>query len=719
MAAITDPDELNHVAGQLGTGAPAPAGMGTVSPQSGPIVDPDELNYIRNQLGATPQVQVKPMPPAPSKPEPVMQATPDRGVLGTADDVVRLVTSGIPFSDRFSAGMNTLTGLGGGQTYDENLALERAHNDALRKEYPILSKPLSFLGGTAATLATAPAGVVAAPTMAAKAGYGALTGAGYGAVNGASDTPDLTNTSDAAKHIGIGTVLGLGMGGAVPVVANGIGSVYTGAANLVNGAPQGISRAAASHLLPALEADTPQAVQANIDRLGPNGMLVDTGPALLGKGQGATLNSDDGRSIMTTAIQNRSNPTAVSQRVIADVDSAMGPSQSAQVASDALQAQKAAHNATLTQAYQQAPPVDVSSVLQKLDTVKTADGTPLQGTLRTIRQALTQAGPDGTRVPVTDAETLNRAREAIDSMIKYGPRGVGPMAGAGATENGIVGQIRTDLSGALKDQVPGYKQAMDGLAAINQQQEAIEAGTKSLRGGTASIHPEDFANNYGPIQQGPVQPGQLPPRFPNQQATNIGMRAAVDTQLRTQPNDYQAVKKLLQGEDGSNSQNIGTAFGPQARTALQNTVDREGTFANTNNKVVENSQSAQRLAAAASMKPGAQTGGIPVINPNMTLTGAIATPVKAMASSLLNKFRTDPTRSYGEISSILSAQGPQRDAYFRALVDALQRRSTNQAVGQALGDKSALAAALIGGRALNDQLQPQSPLIQRTSQGPR
>ena len=54
-----------------------------------------------------------------------------------------------------------------------------------------------------------------------------------------------------------------------------------------------MSRGAAQHLVSAMEADGPAAVQAHVKELGPDAMLVDAGPAFLGKGQGASLNSDE------------------------------------------------------------------------------------------------------------------------------------------------------------------------------------------------------------------------------------------------------------------------------------------------------------------------------------------------------------------------------------------------------------------------------------------
>ena len=242
------------------------------------------------------------------------------------------------------------------------------------------------------------------------------------------------------------------------------------------------------------------------------------------------------------------------------------------------------------------------------------------------------------------------------------------------------------------------------MSTINKLQTNIANGVKSLRGGTATIDPEDFANQYGTLPQGPVQPGALPPRTPEQLATNIGMGSAVNKALLGNPNDAVAIKRLLQGEEGGNSQNIGTAFGPDARTALQQVVDRENAFAGTNNAIVTNAETARRQAAAAAMKPEASTGGVPLINPNTSILGLLGTGGKKIIGAVGSQFVPDPTRAYGEIARVLTAQGPQRDLYTQALADALTRRGSNAATAQTvgrLGSNAALAAALIGARQLN------------------
>jgi hypothetical protein len=711
MGAVTDPDELAHAQAQIsaGTTPRVPLGEAAATPGSGPIVDPDELAHARAQLAA-PSAPGAPAPNAPALPqgETSMGPTPDRGIAGAIEDGVRMLVAPL-MGNRVAAALDTATGTGlPNADYTKNLANEEAKTNWVQAQHPYASQILGgagTLGAGAAALAAAPEeGVLGGATMGGRALYSALTGGSLSGANAASAEPDLT-APGAASRVGLSTLVGASGGGAAPLVGAGLGAAYNAGANAVTGGVEGMSRGAAKQLLPAMAADTPSAVLAKNAELGPTGMLVDTGPSLQGKGQGAALNSDEGRTILTNAVAARSHPDEISQRVAADVTNTLGQAKSAQVVSDALEAKKAPHNANLTQAFANAPSVDIQNVIDGIDNVKAADGTPLQSTLATIRKSLTQdMGPDADRAPLTDAETLDRARQAIDGMINWAPRGVGPLAGADASSQGIVGNIRTQLSQALKSQVPGYEPAMNGLAKINTLQENIANGLKSLRGGTASIDPEDFANQYGTLPQGPVQPGELPPRTPEQVATNFGMRSAINKALLSNPNDAVAIKRLLQGEEGGNSQNIGTAFGPDARTALQQVVDRENAFAGTNNAIVTNAETARRQAAAAAMKPEAATGGIPYLNPNTSVVGLFATPLRAIGTAALNQLRPDPTRAYGEIARVLTAQGPQRDAYTQALADALLNRGRNAAMAQtvgAAGSKAALAAALIGARQLN------------------
>lgn len=700
MPAILDPDVLSQ-AQQLDASGQAPAAP-AVAPApvaSGPILDPDVIEHARNlPADSSPAVTVTPVAADPTNGQ-VMQATPPKSWGQTADDYARMVANGVPFMDRIAAGLETLTGTGKpGADYAGNLEMERGRNQALNAEHPTLSKALGFGGGAAATLATAPEGAVAAgATLAEKALAGMGTGAAYGAAQGASGAPDLTNVPDAARRTAEGAAIGATAGAALPIAAGGIGAGYSTVADLLNGGVDGMSRAAASKLLPAVAADTPQAILAARARLGDQGMLADAGPALLGKAQGAALNSDEGRSVMNTALAARDAGT--NARLAGDLNAALGPAQSPQAVTNGIAAQRTAIHAPLDQIFASAPPVDTSNALAMIgQRLNTARG-PEQAVLAKARDYLMQDGQDAAgnpiRVPVTDAQTLQNAKMAIDTLIDRGDPSLGVPAGAVSKAQGSIGAVRGALNGALRQQVPGYANVMDQSSALAGGADAIDTGNSILASGQNAVHPADLN-----AQMQTMTPQQLA-------GLRIGARGAIDRTVGTKANDLVALRNALQGEGGWNDAKLSSIFGAGPVSDVANSIDRNTAFRNTNQAVTQNSQTAQRQAAAASMKPGADTGGIPLINPNASFTGMLATALKRGAGSVLNQIRPDPTRSYGEVARVLSAQGPQGDAYTAALINALQRRGQNAATGQAVGNRAAMAAALIGGRLANDQLQPQ------------
>ena len=135
--------------------------------------------------------------------------------------------------------------------------------------------------------------------------YAMGTGAGIGGVQGLSGTKDLTDLPQAAKDTAIGTIVGAGVGGAIPGAAKVIGAGYEKAANLLGGKVDGMSRLASLQLIKGVEADGPTLYEHASLNWVPDAMLADAGPALMGKLQGSVLNSDEGRSIGTNALTAR------------------------------------------------------------------------------------------------------------------------------------------------------------------------------------------------------------------------------------------------------------------------------------------------------------------------------------------------------------------------------------------------------------------------------
>lgn len=632
--------------------------------------------------------------------------------LGVVDNAVRAVGNGIPFMDRIAAAGGAATGLGGTfGDYSGNLERERARNKELEDAAPLANTAAHMVGG-----AMVPMGAVGAAAervgLLAKTLMGAGTGAGIGAAQGLSDTKDLRNVPDAAWQAGKGAVTGGVVGGVIPGAAKAIGSGYNALADALI-RPNGISTGASKHLIEALTADGAPAVQQRMGQLGPDAMLADAGPALLGKAQGASLNSDEGRSVLGNALTARNEGT--NQRIMGDVNNALGPAEDSQTVTNAIRARRSeVDNQAYPHALQNAPEVQTAPILTQLDDMIPRSVGMEHRALTNLRDMMmtterrplldTEGHPQYDRlgnerfeeVPVSqnDAEVLHKVKGELDNVIEYDQPGLGIPAGALTRQQGALKMMRGQLNDTLENQVPGYREANRASAALARRGEAVDQGTQYLGSGKTTPSPDRFAAEFAGREPG------------EQIAFAKGSRGNIDRVLGTKANDLQALRGELQGEGGWNTAKIATVHGQPAADELAASVDRNLKFRDTHNKVVENSQTAQRTAAANAMKPQ-PVGDMPLVNPNMTALGFLGSAIKKGANFAYQGMHPDPTRHFGEMARVLSAQGPQRDAHLAALVDALSRRGQNARAAPAIGDRAALAAALLGNGYLRDRTATQ------------
>lgn len=677
----------------------------------------------------------------------MMQGTQSVGQTGSsivsgANDVANAVAHAVPFGDRFSAMGNSLPIVGNGQSYAQNLDAERAQTAQGWKDNPALQ-----VGANVATMAAMPfpAGKMAdAVSIPAKVGTAMATGGAIGGLYGASSTPDLTNVKQTAVNTAEGAGEGAALGFVAAPIAAGIGAAAKGVAGYFRPQIGNLPAAENTLLYRAMGPEGGATIGQNLSDLGPQANLMDASKGALSLGQGVAGNLGLDNAAITQPLAARAAGT--NTRLAGDVNAAVGPAPpSAQIASDAMAAQKEPFSTAVTQSLKSAPAVDISPILKTIDGIQAADGTPLQSTLATIRRSLTQdapatavpplsanpsaqeyqawlaanAAPQASRIPVTDAQTLDRARQAIDGMLKYSPQGVGPLAGADATAQGIVGDLRKQLSTSLKTQVPGYAEPIGQLSSLNKQQQAILDGSKSLGGGQGAINPNDFSAGYGPAAVGPVQPGMLPPRTPLQQATNTGMRATIDQKLGTSPNDFSALKGMMQGSAdpesgigaGYNSTNIGQAFGPQAETGIQRALNRENAFSNTNTKITGNSETAQRQAMADALKEATENkpfigGEAHNVSPHAIYLVPGKAAINALAAPLQG--HVDAPTVYKNLAGALTSQGPRAK---KMLADALlsgANTDKNIGVGKNAEYLALLAQQLGIGAAVGELRKPSS-----------
>lgn len=600
--------------------------------------------------------------------------------------------------DRARAGIDSILSGGG---YGQHLKDEQGDTAQFEVAHPVAAPVLGVVGSAAAPLA-ALAAAAKGVGLGAKILYGGGAGGAIGATQGALGSKDWTDLPQVAKDTAWGGGAGLVLGGAIPAAGAAIGTGFNAVGNAVRGRVDGMSRAAGGHLVNAMEADGPTAVRSRMAELGPDAMLVDAGPSFLGKGQGASLNSDEGRSVLQGTLTARNEGT--NARIQSDVDRALGPAEDPQTVTNAFKAQRTALDSTAyPAALDNAPAVKTAPIMRDLfDRIDQAPVgsmehkalTSLQKMLtKTEREPMLDAGgyqvydrlgnEKFNDVPYShdDAGVLHKIKGELDNVIEYDAPGLGVPAGALSRQQTALKQMRYAINDALETQVPGYAGANRASAALARQGEAVQLGTQYLGSGKTTASPTRFADEFTRLQ--PAE----------QAAFAKGSRGEIDRVLGVQANDLQGLRRELQGEGGWNQAKLGTVHGQPAADELASSVDRNLAFRDTHNKVVENSQTAQRTAAAGAMKP-TPPGEVPLVNPNMSMTGLLATGAKKVGSAALNAVRPDPTRAYGEVARALTEQGAARDARIQSIIDALGRRRSNSAAASQVGNTGALLTAI-------------------------
>lgn len=683
-------------------------------------LSPDEQNStveeIAHSLGVTGEQQAPQSPAMPVAAAPAAESLPaapaatgylDRigGYIRTAREAVqaptRVLENGFLFGlgDRARAGMDAVIGAGG---YGDNLRREQGETAQFQAAHPVAAPVVEAVGNM-----TTPLGVIGAAargaTLGAKTLYGAGAGTVLGGFQGAAGSRDWTNIPQTAMDAGIGAGTGFVVGGLLPGTARVIGSGYNYLANVARGQAEGMSRGASRHLVDAMAADTPAAVQARLAELGPDAVLADAGPAFLGKAQGASLNSDEGRTILQGRLTTRDEGT--NQRIMGDVNRALGPAEDPQTVRNAIVGHRSEVDArNYPAAFRNAAPVDTSGVLVELGPM--IQGSPtgsmerralenLRGMLMTERPVprldpqtgVHMSDAHGNRLydmvpePQTDPQLLHKIKGEIDNVVEYDAPGLGIPAAALSRQQGALKHIRGILNESLEQQVPGYLGANRQSAGLARRAEAVELGTQYLGSGKTTASPERFAAEFEPLSQG------------EKIAFAKGSRGEVNRVLGTQANDLQGLRRELQGEGGWNTAKLATVHGEQSAEDLINSVNRNLKFRDTHNKVVENSQTAQRLSAKEAMKPS-PSSETPLVNPNANLSGMAVTAIKKVLGAAYGAVKPSETRAFGEIADILSATGSRRDATTQAIIDALDRRRGNAVTAPAAGDRAALIAAI-------------------------
>ena len=519
----------------------------------------------------------------------------------------------------------------------------------------LAGRTIGGVAGTAPLVAAAPAafGAGSLPLI-ARTGIAALSG---GALSGA----------DAAVRSGgdpTQTGIGAGVGAVAGPVGMGVSSLYGKAAAAAadrlrgltdpGGAMSGISKPAARYASDTIgDPAKMAALQAEMARLGPQAMLADVSPEWMGVARGAASRPGMRDDIVNPLLARNATKNA---RLATDLDALGRPVDPTRVEASIREGQQA-----LSPDYERvianARAVDTTPLAHRLDVLATNERGPAQRVARQVREMLDVTGSPGTLDP--HPRVLLNTRQAIDGIL-------GTETDANAIR--VLSAARRYVDDQLARVAPGIKDVDAFHQELARQREALNIGGTTFDTGKTVSRPAAFAEDFVRSAEPEgrlIGPSAAP--FRQQQGT----RAEIDRLVSTKINDPLAMQSAVKSEGDYPRDKLRTMFGERADRAL-NAVDREATFAQTGNRVTAGSDTGMTNRFGNFLDEASKPLEVPT---NLGLTGLIGKGLEKGARKL---FGIDPEakaqRFAEELGRLAVAQGAERDAYMRSLLDLVNKR---------------------------------------------
>jgi len=575
-------------------------------------------------------------------------------------DVGRNLVRGTPIGSFLDEGLAGARALAGGD-YEEEVALERARNDAADAagtklgSLPIIgdvtTAGVTKLAGGLASAPLAPmARVFQGAAMLPRMGNAALTGMGYGALYGAGEGEG----ADRATNAAIGGTVGAVVGGVTPPVAQGVGNAVAGIRNmgqkapvmLQNYSPGAIDRVARAATDDGVIAGANPSYQQQAQQIGPEGMLADMGANLRGQ-VGAIANAPGrGQTRVVEALTARRD--GAPGRITQEMDTALGPAANVPRTVEALRKQA---NQTAEPFYNQFYSTPIKP-------------TPaLEATLRKVPQpAWTRAQQLAEMEGIDLAQVINTGR-GLD-LIKRGVDDIARDAGlrtnvyrlasniAGDRRN-VTDRILSPNDPRMSSWAQARRAAGDGL----QFEEAAEMGQGAFRKSLTPDQMDMDVSRMNPLQT---------------EAYRVGARDAARTTMGNAgtafgPNGDTEARRVLQTDFGAEKvRRIATS--PQAADRLAQRLDTETTFAKTQEGALANSVTSRRSAAQKEFPQPTDRAESAARVGSRSMSGVAMEGVYRLGN-LLTAGALDARRARiaDDAAQMLVAQGVSRDAIAQGL----------------------------------------------------
>ncbi|MET3890401.1 hypothetical protein ABIE41_001477 [Bosea sp. OAE506] len=602
-------EEIQRLLAQA-EGAGSPVSAAGASPQAAaPALDLRSLSTeeIARMLE---QAQPAPAPAAPSRPgmlESFARGGGQGATLGMGDEI-------------YAAGAGALAKARGqdfGPEFERQLAEAQANNRRAKEEHPWTYAAGEVLGvipglavaGTTALGARA-LGLVG-KNLATRSMASAGSGAAIGAIQGGAGTGGTVD--ERLRGAGNGAVWGGGFGAAGPALGQAVGAGVTTATQALRPGVHGVSRQAATMLADDIaNSGGPAAIRQRLNELGPDAMLMDASPSTMGRAQGLAVLPDT-RELVTAPLVARNQGT--NRRLASELESALGPSPVPTQVEGALAASRRQVSEAYEPAFRDARAVDTSRLANALDTMLV----DLRGPAREgVARARGYLNIPGSRDLDPNPRALFETRQAIDGLMQ---------GEANSKVLGQLGFVRQAVDDELRAAVPGIKEVDARFQELARQSEGLQRGSQVLDGGKTALRPVELADE---IARGVTPEGELVGPSASAYRMRQGTRAEIDRLVGTRANDLEALRQAVKGEGDWNRAKLSQLFGEAEATRVFNAVDREAAFRDAYRKVVENSQTAQRTAAAGEVAPRGTQGSGPDVG-TVVAGAAGGVPGAAMA----------------------------------------------------------------------------------------
>lgn len=529
-----------------------------------------------------------------------------------------------------------------GRSPDEERSRAAQRIQADKDAHPVATISGNVAGAVVPLSQAAAAGGVASKVLGTtgslpqRAVAGGISGFGITGADALARGDNAEQALDKAKF-------GAAVGGVLPVGERVAGVVWRALRGQpLSSAESALARAIEDDGIPLAE------LQQRIDALGPDAVLADLGPNL--QRQAGALASMPGQAQKTVRGALGDRAAGTNARIIGDVDSTLGPAPVPSRVQSGIKENMDALGPEYEALLPQARAVDTSQLALDLDSQIVNLRGEAQKAAQSVRRMLNVVGTDQLD---PNPATLFQTRQAIDGLLEQE---------ANTKVIGVLTSARRQVDQMLAEAIPGIKQVDAKFEELARQKAALGIGQQALDSGRTATRPAELDSQMvgGAVPERGVGPSAVPFRL------SQGARAEIERIIGTTANDLNALKTALKGDGSWNRDRLVSLFGQRKADRLLHILDRERTFAATNNVVNANSETAARAAAQAELNAGA-----PQVMRDMTLTGLVATGAQKLANLGAR------TRQSGTNATVADAliSNRVRPETVKGVADALARRS--------------------------------------------